>query len=248
MQSYTDLIVVRHGETDANRELRFQGQVDLALNALGRAQSQRLAERLSAGVPDLPAAAALFSSDLIRARQTASFSEPVVGLQAAPLIGLREQAFGVFDGLTVAEIEARHAALWTRWQAFDADHALPGGGESGRQFHARVLGTVLGLVAAQPGQPLLLFTHGGVLDMLWRSAQGESLHGPRRCLIPNTGLNHLRWHGPLPDAAVLAAASRGQPQPALDTTQLRPQIEVVRWSDDAHLAGLPAQSVYPTRP
>jgi 2,3-bisphosphoglycerate-dependent phosphoglycerate mutase len=58
-------------------------------------------------------------------------------------------------------------------------------------------------------------THGGVLDMLWRTVHGVSLHGPRECAIPNTGINRLRWRG--------------------DT------LDIVGWADDAHLAGLPEQ-------
>jgi probable phosphoglycerate mutase len=186
----TELLVIRHGETDWNREQRFQGQLDVPLNATGHAQAAALAGRL-AGEP-WPL---LVASDLQRARQTAEPLARAWGQAHLPLApGLREQAFGVLEGLDGPTARSRHAAEWDAWLRFEADYALPGGGESNTAFSARVLGALAELVAANPGRRIALVTHGGVLDMLWRAAQGEPLHGPRRCAIPNTGLNRLVWH------------------------------------------------------
>jgi probable phosphoglycerate mutase len=134
-----------------------------------------------------------FTSDLTRARQTAAPLAAAWGEQAVAVAGLREQNFGVLEGLDVPTIKARHADLWQGWLEQRADFSLPGG-ESLRQFHARVMATVQELAAlARPGQRLAVVTHGGVLDMLWRSAHGLSLDGLRACEIPNTGINRLRW-------------------------------------------------------
>lgn len=183
----TELTFIRHGETDWNRQLRFQGQIDVPLNATGHAQAARLATRLAGEHFD-----ALVCSDLQRAQETAA---PLAGawrLAPALLPGLREQSFGVLEGLDVPTIQDRHPDLWALWLEHAADYALPGG-ESLRQFHARVIAAVRQLAAEHPGRRLAVVTHGGVLDMLWRSAHGLSLDGLRRCEIPNTGINRLRW-------------------------------------------------------
>ena len=205
----TELLFIRHGETDWNRQQRFQGQIDVPLNAQGHAKAARLAARLAGEPPD-----AFFTSDLLRARETAAPLALAWGREPLAVPGLREQAFGIFEGLDLATITAGHADLWQRWLEQSADFALPGG-ESLRQFHGRVMATVHALVTAQAGRRLAVVTHGGVLDMLWRSAMDLPLGGPRECEIPNTGINRLRW------------------------TDGRLQIE--QWADDAHLAGLPPQ-------
>jgi probable phosphoglycerate mutase len=200
----TELLFIRHGETDWNRQQRFQGQIDVPLNATGQAQAQRLAARLAGDPHD-----ALISSDLQRARETAAPLALAWGTVPLAVPGLREQSFGVLEGLDVPTIQTRHPALWQQWLEHRADFALPGG-ESLRQFHARVLASVRELADAAAGRRLAVVTHGGVLDMLWRSAHGLPLDGLRECAIPNTGLNRLRW---------------------ADGT-----LQVERWADDAHLA------------
>ena len=214
-----ELLFIRHGETDWNRQQRFQGQIDVPLNATGEQQAARLAQRLAAEKHDQ-----LFSSDLQRARQTAAPLAATWQMQPVVMAGLREQSFGVLEGLDVPTIQERHPDLWRLWLQQDADFAPPGG-ESQRQFHSRVVGAVKDLAASAsagtgagtgtgagagaPSQRLVVVTHGGVLDMLWRTVHGLPLHGLRECAIPNTGVNRLRWAG-----GTL-------------------QIEV--WGDDAHL-------------
>ena len=210
MQGMTELIVIRHGETDWNRQHRFQGQIDVPLNAVGLAQADRLARRLTDEPIDV-----LVCSDLQRARRTAQPLALQLGLvpEIAPL--WREQHFGVLEGLDVPTIRSRHAALWNRWVRHEADYALPQGGESNVAFHARVMQALQALLAAHAGRRVLVLTHGGVLDMLWRSALGLPLHGPRECDIPNTGINRLRWTGS--------------------------GLQILAWADAEHLAGLPEQ-------
>ncbi|MCG3189123.1 MAG: phosphoglycerate mutase GpmB [Burkholderiaceae bacterium] len=203
----TELIVVRHGETDWNRQHRFQGQIDVPLNDTGRAQAQRLAQRLAGERFD-----AVVASDLQRARATADVAVAGSPIASEPL--WREQAFGVLEGLDAPTIIEQHPQLWAHWLRHDADYALPGG-ESVRAFHQRVLQAVQGLARQYAGARVVVFTHGGVLDMLWRAARHEPLGGPRTCEIPNTGINRLLWH----DGA----------------------LEIVQWADAAHLAGMPEQ-------
>ena len=205
----TELIVIRHGETDWNRQQRFQGQIDVPLNALGLTQAQRLAERMARERVD-----ALWCSDLLRAQATAQAVAQALDMAPRTEPLWREQSFGVLEGLDVPTIQREHAPLWAQWLRYDADYALPGG-ESVREFHARVLQALELIAAIHAGQRVAVVTHGDVLDMLWRTAQGAPLHGPRTVDIPNTGLNLLRWRDGV--------------------------LDVLQWADAEHLDGLPAQ-------
>jgi len=205
----TDFVFIRHGETDWNRQQRFQGHADVPLNEIGIAQAARLGARLGGEPADL-----LVSSDLQRARQTA---QPLAeAWTQAPMLerGLREQSFGVLEGLDAPTIKTRHADLWAQWLEHRSDFALPGG-ESLRQFHARVIDAVRTLADRHAGRTLVVVTHGGVLDMLWRTAHGLSLDGLRACEIPNTGINRLRWKNGT--------------------------LDILQWADASHLQGLPEQ-------
>lgn len=208
----TELILIRHGETEWNRELRFQGHVDVGLNATGLEQARRLAQRLS-GEP----ANRIYASDLLRAQQTA---EPVArALQLAALTdpALREQNFGQVDGMRVDDIKARHPQAWEGWLRFEEDYCMPQG-ETTRQFHGRVMDAVHRLAASHPGETLVIVTHGGVLDMVYRTALSLGLNGPRQSDIPNAGLNRVRMR--------------------------EGGIDILAWADVAHLADLPPQPVY----
>lgn len=217
MTRMIDLWLVRHGETDWNRELRFQGHLDAPLNALGQQQAQRLGQRLASLAPR-----PLLASDLLRTRQTA---DPLAGqwrTVALPETLWREQAFGVIEGLTLQEVQERHPEIVQGWRSQDLDFA-PEGGESRRQFHARVMQAVQALVARclqQDWHSPVVVSHGGVLDMIYRNATGQPLTGPRECPIPNAGLNHVRTDGH--------------------------RFEIVEWAQTDHLQGLPPSAVYPT--
>ncbi|MFZ4650629.1 MAG: histidine phosphatase family protein [Rubrivivax sp.] len=204
----TDFVFIRHGETDYNRQQRFQGHVDVPLNATGQAQAERLGLHLGGQAPQ-----AFIASDLLRTRQTSAPLAARWGVQPALDAAFREQCFGVLEGLDVPAIQARHPDLWARWLEHRADFALPGGGESLQQFHARVIAAVRAAADAWPGQTVTVVTHGGVLDMLWRTAHGLPLDGLRNCEIPNTGVNRLRWRAGT--------------------------LQIVQWADASHLDGLP---------
>lgn len=206
----TELLLIRHGETDWNRAHRFQGQLDVPLNDTGREQAERLAARLHDEPIDL-----LICSDLARVMGTAAPLARQRRLTTRPDAAWREQSFGAVEGLAVRELPQSHPELWERWVRHEADFAFPHG-ESVRRFHQRVMGAVQALAERHVGQRVVVVTHGGVLDMIWRSAQRLSLDGPRGCAIPNAGINRLRCD-------VLG------------------QLEIVSWADADHLAGLPDQ-------
>jgi probable phosphoglycerate mutase len=208
----TELVLIRHGETDMNRELRFQGQVNVGLNATGHEQARRLAARMAGEQAD-----AVYVSDLLRARQTAEPIASELALAPVPESGLREQHFGQVDGMRVDDIQREHPEAWAGWLRFEEDFAMPEG-ESTRAFHARVMDAVNRVVAAHVGQTLVIVTHGGVLDMIYRTARSLGLSGPRQSDIPNAGLNRIRVR----DGA----------------------FDILSWADTRHLADLPPQPVY----
>ncbi|RZL89460.1 MAG: histidine phosphatase family protein [Variovorax sp.] len=215
----TELILIRHGETDWNRELRFQGHIDVPLNDMGHEQARRLGLRLAQEPVQH-----LISSDLMRAQQTATPAARLLELEIVTSVALREQHFGIVEGMRADEIQSLHPRAWEDWLQFREDHAMPEG-ESSRQFHARIIEALGRIATAHEGQNVLVVTHGGVLDMVWRTARGLGLNGPRQSEIPNAGFNRIR------------IADGAKPE----------QIEIVDWADTRHLADLPAQPTYDQR-
>jgi probable phosphoglycerate mutase len=212
----TDLILIRHGETAWNRELRFQGHADVPLNDIGHEQARRLGLRLAGETVQH-----ILSSDLMRAQQTAAPAAQQLSLPVVTSAGLREQFFGVAEGMRSDEIQSLHPRAWEQWLEFREDHAMPEG-ETAREFHTRIVAALGTIATAHRGQHLIVVTHGGVLDMVWRTARGLSLSGPRRSDIPNAGFNRIRIADPA-----------------------RPEdIEIVEWADTRHLADLPPQPTY----
>ena len=208
----TELILIRHGETDWNRELRFQGQVDVPLNAIGHEQARRVGRQLAGETVQQ-----LVCSDLLRTRQSAMPSAQQLGLQAVNDAALREQNFGAVDGMRAADIQSQFPQAWSRWIEFDADFAFDGG-ESTRAFHTRIMAALGNLVQHRTGQRLLVVTHGGVLDMIYRTALDLPLSGPRLSAIPNGAINRVRMQGQ--------------------------RVEILGWAETGHLLGMPEQPVY----
>lgn len=205
----TRLCLVRHGETAWNAERRIQGQLDVPLSAVGHAQARAAANWLAR-----EEFAAIYSSDLARALHTAEAAAHLLKLPIRRRVELRERHYGVFQTLTYGEMQRRYPREYARFLARDEEFAFPDGGESLRRFAGRVNRCVDEIVAAHPGGQVLIFTHGGVLDVLHRRASGRPLSAPRDFEIPNAGLNWLeadngQW-------TLLSWAERGHLAEALD--------------------------------
>lgn len=201
----TKLLLIRHGETAWNAEHRIQGQLDIPLSPLGMLQSARLAECLA----DEPIAA-VFSSELSRAWLTAAPLAARLGLEVTAEPRLRERSFGIFEGLTLDEIAERHPAEFAQWRARELPWRPPGG-ESGQQLIDRVLAAVADITAGHVGRTVVLVSHGGVLDVVYRAARVLQWHAPREHQMLNAAINWLS-----------ASAS-----PLL--------LAIENWSDIAHL-------------
>ena len=184
----TRIIAIRHGETAWNVDTRIQGQLDIPLNDTGRWQAERLARALAAR----EAIDVVYTSDLLRAWETAC---PVAEATGAPLHtdeGLRERGFGSFQGKTFTEIEAAMPDEARRWRQRDPFWAPPGG-ESLTAMRRRVIETLHALASRHVGEQIVLVAHGGVMDVLYRAATGQELQAPRTWLLGNTAINRLLW-------------------------------------------------------
>lgn len=188
----TEVLFIRHGETDWNRIKRIQGHIDIPLAETGVAQARRLAQRVLREVRDGARLDAIYSSDLQRAQQTAAPAAEALGLTLRLDAGLRERAYGVFQGHDSAEIAARFPDEYAVWQTRDPGFAPPGG-ESSRMFYHRILHAVDTIVAAHPGGRIACVTHGGVLDCIYRRAHGLPLDAPRSYALLNTSVNRVEF-------------------------------------------------------
>jgi 2,3-bisphosphoglycerate-dependent phosphoglycerate mutase len=184
----TRICLVRHGETDWNAERRLQGHLDVPLNATGLAQARATAANLAE-----ERFAALYTSDLERARQTAAEAARVLKLEAAPEPLLRERRYGVFEGLTYDEAKARYPEDYRRFEERDPAFAFAAGGESLLTFAARIHGALESLAVRHRGEQILVVTHGGVLDIVHRLTSGKPLASARDFLIPNAALNWIEY-------------------------------------------------------
>lgn len=180
-----DVYLARHGETDWNKEQRFQGQTDIGLNALGLDQATRLGRRMAAVPID-----AVYSSDLLRALGTARPSAAAHGQSVCADTRLRERHFGMFEGHTYSDIKQRFPDAYQRWQQRDVDFSLQGG-ESLVQVAARVRETLEELAERHQGQSIMIVTHGGVLDLVYRYVNQVPLEVPRAWPTHNAALNQL---------------------------------------------------------
>lgn len=170
----TELYLVRHGETDWNRQRRIQGLTDIPLNDVGRAQALTTGRRLAARSWD-----GVFSSPLSRALETASIIADELALPAPiPLEALVERDYGEAEGMNFLDIERR-------WP----DRGAVPGQETREQVVARVLPALKGLAIAHPDQSLVVVSHGGAIRAVLTAVQPSASHG----MITNGSVHSFRF-------------------------------------------------------
>ena len=160
----TKILLARHGETDWNAVGRWQGHTDRALTERGRRQAVELAERLANDEID-----AVYSSDLLRAVETAEPVAKRLGLPLQTLPELREVDVGTWAGLTRDEVAERFPdgfRRWSEWQTGWED------GETYDEMGERVVGAILRLAGEHPGERILVVSHGGAIRALHAAAAG----------------------------------------------------------------------------
>jgi probable phosphoglycerate mutase len=182
------VLLLRHGQTDANAGGVLQGWRPTPLNAAGHAQARRLAERLATFTPHVRR---IVSSDLVRARQTAETVAAALSLEPAFDPAWRERGLGEMEGQTVGERET--------WRAASGE-VDPAGAESVAGFQARAMNALLQLPRARAGaSPVAVVTHGGTIrsilrcfvDGRLRLAHAPPINGPDVAMIANCSIMHL---------------------------------------------------------
>jgi broad specificity phosphatase PhoE len=174
----TTILLARHGETDWNREGRFQGHADPPLNETGRAQAAVLTAELK-GVE----LAAVYSSPLRRALETAEVVATQHGFEPVAIDALREVDVGSWQGLTRPEVEARFPEQLARWLDYEQGWE---DGESYEEMGRRVVAVLRELADAHEGERILAVTHGGPIRAAFAFADGTS-HADARRLGPRIG-------------------------------------------------------------
>jgi len=162
----TRLLLWRHGQTAWNAAGRVQGQTDIDLTDLGRAQAEAAAPKLAEQHPDL-----IVSSDLRRAADTAAALAAITGLPVALDARLRERHHGIWEGLTNTEITSRWPAEAERWRA-----GLPVGLniEEPDELGKRVVTALQDIAGRAPGATIVVTSHGAAI----RRATGVLLGWP----------------------------------------------------------------------
>jgi broad specificity phosphatase PhoE len=169
----TRLYLVRHGATQLTAEDRFSGAVGVDLSVEGRAQVERLAERL-AGEP----IAAVYASPLSRTVETATILAAPHRLPVLQRDGQREISHGRWEGLTRQEVEARYGEEYASWDA-DPFTFAPDGGESGVAVLARALPVIREIAVGHVGQNVVVVSHKATLRLLLSSLLGFDARGYR---------------------------------------------------------------------
>ena len=178
----TTLLLLRHGETDWNRDGRWQGHSDTQLNEEGRQQARRVAAQLA----DIDV---IYASDLARARETADIIAAELGLDVRIDARLRERSFGAWEGLTAPEIEEQFAEDLASWRL--GDGAGPHDAEPFDVFAARIHDFVDEVVGRHPDKTVLVVGHGGSIRVIHALA---------------SGLDYVRDHRLIPGVANCAVA------------------------------------------
>ena len=181
---------MRHGESVGNFENRLQGQEDYPLTEQGRRQAVLTGQRLEA-----LGATAVYSSHLLRARETASAIGERLGLAPSINEDLSEYHFGEMSGMTYAEVRERFGAI-----ANPAERTYPG--EEGRDnFFNRVTSTLWGIAAEHPDETVAVVSHGGPIALFCQSVLGLPYKRPMPFSIGNCSLNII-------DASITSSDSR----------------------------------------
>ncbi|SUZ82654.1 uncharacterized protein METZ01_LOCUS35508 [marine metagenome] len=184
----TEIILIRHGETEWNSQQRMQGHSNSDLSEVGRGQIQALGELMKNVSFDH-----IYSSDSLRARQTAEAVTQYSGHTLQFDQRIREKNLGVFEGLTSTEAKERHPEIYRLFKTAGANYVIDEG-ESTQQLLERALEFIEEIRLRHPQERVVMVTHGGVVRVLMKHALGLSIDAPTRFIIKNTGIFGLIWN------------------------------------------------------
>lgn len=154
------IILWRHGETDANRDLRIQGSIDIPLNERGRAQARAAAQQLVQFKPSK-----IYASSLGRAQQTAEELAALVNVPVEIDPRLAERAYGCWEGLTAKEIKEYWHAEWEKWRlGYEPGLDIESREACGERMANAILAAVERAEAGMSEQTLVFASHGGSIS------------------------------------------------------------------------------------
>ena len=183
----TEIILIRHGETEWNSQQRMQGHSNSDLSSVGQVQIQALGQWMKNAPFDH-----IYSSDSLRAKQTAEAITQFSGHELKIDLRLREKNLGIFEGLTSEEARKRHPEVFRLFKTAGSKYVIDEG-ESTQQLQDRALEIVNEIRIKHPEERVLLVTHGGFIRVVMKHSLGLSLETPTRFLIRNTGVFRLVW-------------------------------------------------------
>lgn len=165
------IYLIRHGETEYHVQGCALGRIDAGLNELGSKQAERVSEALKgSGV------GAIYSSPLLRCRQTAAPLEKATGLELTVIDGFQEIDLGEWDGLQFSEIYRTGGDTFSRWMTEPAEVRIPGG-EKLNEVYERVIAAAMEMLAGHGAdENMAVFSHGGPLRLLLCAAMGLDIN------------------------------------------------------------------------
>jgi broad specificity phosphatase PhoE len=184
-----NLVIVRHGRTEWNREVRFRGKTDLPLDQVGLAQAGALAGAIRGR---WPVVAAVYSSPLLRARQTAEPVATALGQAVQVHAGLCDVDYGSWTGMTPAEVEARDPELHRLWRTAPEQVQFPDG-ETLRDVQQRLEQLLQEMEYAHSAQTVVLVGHIVVNRVLLCTLLGQGLNAFWRIDQDNGAISTARW-------------------------------------------------------
>jgi len=193
----TGLIIVRHGRTEWNRVERFRGRADLALDEEGRKQAQAASERIK----EWPVAA-VYSSPLRRARETAESLAKQVGLEVKELSGIIDIDYGQWQGLSPDEATAKDGDLYYKWQHSPHQVAFPNG-ESLKEVQERATSALDNLIEQHKKETIALVSHKVVCQVLVLSLLGLELSHFWEITQDVCAVNYFEVRGGVPSALLI---------------------------------------------
>ncbi len=183
------LYLIRHGETDYNNALRFQGQTDIPLNQKGIEQ----AEKAAGFFRDIPLQA-IYTSTLIRAKTTAEIIAGVKGMDVQETDALREMSFGIWENMNSKDIQKKYAKEWKDFFASPARTTIPQG-ESMSDVQKRAYPTVQEILDKYPEGDVAFVAHGGIIRVLICTMLGLDLNRAWHLHVGNASITCFYYWG-----------------------------------------------------
>lgn len=188
MEKKTRLILVRHGETEWNKNLRYQGHRDIPLNDTGREQARKVARRLAAEKID-----AAYASDLSRALETAQTIAACHKLEVQVIPELRETNFGLWEGLTYKEIDNQFHEVMGKWIDNPWETRIPEG-ESLYEVAERCQIGISKILKDNPHKNVLVVAHGGIIRIAVATVLGMAMNDYWKFRQDNASLNIIDFY------------------------------------------------------